>query len=45
MIGLVGSLMLFLGAHMIATHWLQIPEAEMTLVALSPAIFLLQYLQ
>lgn len=39
MIGLVGSLMLFLGAHMIATHWLQIPEAEMTLVALSPAIF------
>lgn len=24
---------------MIATHWLQIPEAEMTLVALSPAIF------
>ncbi len=38
-IGLVGSLMLFLGAHMIATYWLQIPEAEMTLVALSPAIF------
>ena len=39
MIGLVGSLMLFLGAHTIATYWLQIPEAEMTLVALSPAIF------
>ncbi len=38
-IGLIGSLMLFLGAHMIATYWLQIPEAEMTLVALSPAIF------
>lgn len=31
--------MLFLGAHVIATYWLQIPEAEMTLVALSPAIF------
>lgn len=39
MIGLVGSLMLFLGAGMIAKQWLQIPEAEMTLVALSPAIF------
>lgn len=39
MIGLVGSLLLFLGAHMIAVYWLQIPEAEMTLVALSPAIF------
>ena len=24
---------------MIANYWLQIPEAEMTLVALSPAIF------
>ena len=32
MIGMVGSLMLFFGAHMIATYWLQIPEAEMTLV-------------
>lgn len=31
--------MLFLGANVIANHWLQIPEAEMTLVALSPAIF------
>lgn len=39
MIGLVGSLLLFFGAHMIANYWLQIPEAEMTLVALSPAIF------
>lgn len=39
MIGLVGSLLLFLGANMIANLWLQIPEAEMTLVALSPAIF------
>ena len=38
-IGLVGSLMLFFGAHVISNYWLQIPEAEMTLVALSPAIF------
>lgn len=38
-IGVVGSLMLFLGANLIANEWLQIPEAEMTLVALSPAIF------
>ena len=38
-IGLVGSLLLFFGANVIANLWLQIPEAEMTLVALSPAIF------
>lgn len=38
-IGLVGSLMLFVGAGVIAKQWLQIPEAEMTMVALSPAIF------
>ena len=39
LIGLVGSLLLFLGAGIIANSWLRIPEAEMTLVALSPAIF------
>ena len=38
-IGLVGSLLLFFGANIIANQWLQIPDAEMTLVALSPAIF------
>lgn len=38
-IGLIGSLLLFFGARLIANQWLQIPEAEMTLVALSPAIF------
>lgn len=38
-IGIIGSLMLFFGAHMISAQWLQIPEAEMTMVALSPAIF------
>ena len=31
--------MLFFGANVIANYWLQIPDAEMTLVALSPAIF------
>ena len=29
-IGLVGTLLLFFGAHMIANYWLQIPDAEMT---------------
>lgn len=38
-IGLVGTLLLFFGAHYIANVWLAIPEAELTLVALSPAIF------
>ena len=38
-IGLIGSLMLFVGAHQIAYNWIEIPEAEMTLVALSPAVF------
>ena len=38
-IGLIGSLMLFLGARLISRVWLQIPEAEMTMVALSPAVF------
>ena len=38
-IGFIGSMLLFFGARAIATNWLQIPEAEMTLVALSPAIF------
>ena len=38
-IGLIGSMILFLGANIIANEWLEIPEAEMTLVALSPAIF------
>ena len=38
-IGLLGTLLLFIGASTIANIWLEIPEAEMTLVALSPAIF------
>ena len=38
-IGFVGTAMMFFGAKTIANHWLQIPEAELTLVNLSPAIF------
>lgn len=38
-IGLIGTLLLFFGAHYISHYWLQIPEAELTLVALSPSIF------
>ena len=39
LIGLFGTLILFLGARYISNVWLQIPEAELTLVALSPSIF------
>ncbi len=38
-IGFGGTLMLYLGASVIANSWLQIPEAEYTLMTLSPAIF------
>lgn len=38
-IGLVGTLILFFGADIIANEWLQIPEAKYTLIALSPAVF------
>lgn len=38
-IGLLGTFLLFSSASIIANEWLEIPEAEMTLVALSPAIF------
>ena len=38
-IGAVGTMLLFFGAHTIAYNWIQIPESELTLVALSPAIF------
>lgn len=39
MIGLFGTLLLFFGAGYISNVILQIPETELTLVALSPAIF------
>ena len=38
-IGLVGTLIMFFRAGYIANNMLAIPEAELTLVALSPAIF------
>ena len=38
-IGLIGTLILFFGAGYIANEWLNIKEAEMSLIALSPAIF------
>ncbi len=38
-IGLIGTLILFLGAGYISKVCLAIPDAEITLVALSPAIF------
>lgn len=39
LIGFSGTLILFLGANFIANYLFEIPEAEYTLVALSPAIF------
>ena len=39
MIGVVGSVLLFLGAETIANNWIQIPEAKYSLIALSPSIF------
>lgn len=39
LIGFIGTLILFLGAGYISNAVLQIPEAEYTLIALSPSIF------
>ena len=39
MLGFIGTVILFVGAHYISNVILKIPEAEMTLVALSPSIF------
>ncbi len=39
-IGFLCSTILFLGAKYISNYFLQIPEAELTLIALSPSIFL-----
>ena len=38
-IGACGTVLLFAFSHIIAYNWIQIPEAELTLIALSPAIF------
>ena len=37
--GLIGTVLLFLGAETIATKWLEIPEAKYSLITLSPSIF------
>ena len=39
LIGFCCSLSLFIGAHYISNAWLQIPEAESTLICLAPSIF------
>ena len=39
-LGFIGSSILFFGANYISNVYLQIPEAEMTIIALSPSIFL-----
>ena len=38
-IGLIGTLLLFLGASYIAEKWLNIKETQISLIALSPSIF------
>ncbi len=38
-IGFIGTCILFFKAELIANSWLQMPEAELTLIALSPSIF------
>lgn len=38
-VGFVSSIFVFISAHTIACNWIQIPEAELSLLALSPSIF------
>lgn len=38
-IGFIGSALLFFGAEVIATKWMDMPDAKYTLVSLAPAIF------
>lgn len=40
LLGFAGSSILFFGAHFIANTYLQIPEAEIAILALSPSVFL-----
>ncbi len=44
-LGILGTTLLFCGAELISNYWIQIPESKNSLMILSPAIFLLQYLQ
>ena len=38
-IGMIGTLLLFLGAEFISNVWLEIPESKITLMILSPGVF------
>lgn len=38
-IGFLGAVLLFFSAKVIANKWLQIPEAELTLIILAPSVF------
>lgn len=40
LLGFIGSTILFFGANYIANIYLQIPEAEITILALAPSVFL-----
>lgn len=39
LVGFTGAIVLFFGANYIANVWLQIPEAELTLIILAPSVF------
>ena len=39
LLGLIGTILLFIGAKVIANKWLEIPETEYSLITLSPSIF------
>lgn len=39
LVGFAGAMLLFFGANLIANVWLQIPEAELTLMILAPSVF------
>ena len=42
--GIIGSVLLFVGAKKIAESWIQIPEAESSLISLAPSIFFVSIL-
>ena len=38
-LGMIGTILLFFGAELISTYWIEIPESKNSLMILSPAIF------
>lgn len=44
LIGFIGTVILFLNAKLIANSYLGIPEAEMTIIALAPSVFIVSVL-